>query len=370
MPQNAECEFHPRDRRADSMSSARTKPHHAELGDAIVARLRASALPATPRDFEFWFAYESGRHPALNAAADAIRLKGGLGAADIERLHGQHLSPWRTSEGADTITATLAGKLHGVAATLDGAIGAARAQRETMIAETSDLSITSALTLQRVLGAIDRLTQSTKDGQVRCALVEARMSAATREIAALKQQLAAVRTECEADPVTSLARRTTFDAVLAKALDQAAASRQPLAVVLCDLDYFAAFNENFGATAADRVLRTVGVLLRSHAGADDTVARFGGDEFAVIMPLRRVREAADCAERFRQVLMLHELVKHENGGGRITVSIGVADAIKGDTPAYLLRRASNGLKVAKQEGRNRVVEMTPDGPTWNAKRPA
>ena len=111
------------------------------------------------------------------------------------------------------------------------------------------------------------------------------------------------------------------------------------------------------------------MLLKMHAGPDDTVARFDGDEFAVIMPLRRAREAAECAERFRQVLMQHELVKHENGAGRITASIGVADAIKGDTPAYLLRRAGAGLKVAKKEGRNRVVEMTPDGPTWMAERP-
>ena len=354
------------------MSPARTKPidQHAELGDAIVAQLRARAQPATPRDFEFWFAYRNGQIPALNAAVDAIRFKSEPSAADIERLHDQHLSPWRMSAGADTVTATLAEELHGLAATLDGAIGATRSQRETMIAETSDLTITSALTLQRVLAAIDRLTQTTKDGQARCALVEARMGAAIREIAALKQQLSAVRAECDADPVTSLPRRATFDAVLAKALDEAAASRQPLAVMLCDLDYFAAFNENFGAAAADRVLRTVGAMLKSHAGAQDTVARFGGDEFAMIMPRRRAREAAECAERFRQVLMLHELVKHENGGGRLTVSIGVADAIKGDTSAFLLRRAGNGLKVAKKEGRNRVVEMTPDGPTWSAERPA
>jgi diguanylate cyclase len=352
------------------MSSAKTTPHHAELGDAIVARLRANALPATPRDFAFWFAYESGRHPALNAAVDAIALKGDVAAADVARLHGQHLSPWRNSEGPDAITATLADELHHVAVTLDGAIGATRTQRETMIAETSDLSLTTAVTLQRVLGAIDRLTQATKDGQTRCALVEARMSAATREIATLKQQLVTVRAECESDPVTSLARRSTFDAVLARALDDAAATRQPLSVVLCDLDYFAAFNENFGAAVADRVLRTVGMLLKMHADTTDTVARFGGDEFAVIMPLRRAREAAACAERFRQVLMLHDLVKQENSTGRVTVSIGVADAIKGDTPAYLLRRVGNGLKVAKNEGRNRVVEMTPDGPTWMAERPA
>jgi diguanylate cyclase len=201
-------------------------------------------------------------------------------------------------------------------------------------------------------------------------MIEARMAAATREIVALQQQLAAVRAECRADPLTSLVSRTTFEEALAKALDDATVSRQPVAVMICDLDYFATFNENFGTTGADRVLRTVGVLLKSVLRIGDTVARLEDDTFGAIMPQWRAQEAIECAERFRQMLMLHELIKHERGLGRVTVSIGVAGAIKGDTPAYLLRRAINGLKVAKSEGRNRVVEMTPDGPTWDAERRA
>ena len=82
------------------------------------------------------------------------------------------------------------------------------------------------------------------------------------------------------------------------------------------------------------------------------------------------REAVACAERFRQMLMAQQLVPQANGAGRVTVSIGVADTIKGDTLEFLLRRALNGLKVAKREGRNRVVEMSPDGPIWSAGRKA
>jgi diguanylate cyclase (GGDEF)-like protein len=102
----------------------------------------------------------------------------------------------------------------------------------------------------------------------------------------------------------------------------------------------------------------------------DTVARFDSDTFAAILPLMRGSDAVTCADRFRQAVMVHDLVPHPNGAGRVTVSIGVADAIKGDTPEFLLRRVSNGLKIAKREGRNRVVEMTPDGPLWKAERRA
>lgn len=96
----------------------------------------------------------------------------------------------------------------------------------------------------------------------------------------------------------------------------------------------------------------------------------GNDGFAAILPELRASEATASAERFRQMLMAQQWIPHANGAGRVTVSIGVADAIKGDTPEFLLRRAGNGLKVAKREGRNRVVEMSPDGPIWDAERRA
>ena len=356
------------------MPPAQSQPspdHRIYLGDTIVEELRVSGLPLEPRQFEFWFAYKSGRNAALKAEADAIKARGGpLSAEDIERMYAKYLSPLRLGERPDVAATRLAGKLQDLALSIEGTIDAAQTQREAFAAETAELSVNAALTLQDVLGSIDRLSQSTKESQVRYALLEARMDAMSREVGALKQQLSAVRTECQTDPTTALPNRTVFDAALARALEQAAAERQPVSVVLCNLDYFATFNENFGTFVGDQALRSICLLFKAHMRPLDTIARFGGDAFVAILPQLRSREAAASAERFRQVLRAQQLVPGVNGAGRVTVSIGVADAIKGDTPEFLLRRVANGLKVAKREGRNRVVEMTPDGPIWNAERRA
>src|SRR6188474_2263938 len=92
--------------------------HRVYLGDTIVAELRAARLPLEPRQFEFMFAYRSGRNAALNAAADAIRARAGaLTGEDIDRLHEAYLSPWRMGDPPETAAARLGARLQDLAVT-------------------------------------------------------------------------------------------------------------------------------------------------------------------------------------------------------------------------------------------------------------
>src|SRR5882757_9291371 len=127
------------------MSSARPGAEKSiHLGDAIVAEMRAARLPFGPRQFEFCFAYKSGRNAALNAAANEIKAaNGALTGADIERLHETYLSPWRMAAKPDDVTAQMGAKLQQLGVALEYALGTTQAQRETLAVETAELTIAS-----------------------------------------------------------------------------------------------------------------------------------------------------------------------------------------------------------------------------------
>lgn len=107
----------------------------------------------------------------------------------------------------------------------------------------------------------------------------------------------------------------------------------------------------------DQVLRLVAMSVKHNVKGEDTTARCGGEEFAVILPNTILRAAVTVAEHIRRAVMAKELMKRSTGEhlGRMTISIGVATLRKGDTGQSLIERADTCLYAAKRHGRNRVI---------------
>jgi len=160
------------------------------------------------------------------------------------------------------------------------------------------------------------------------------------------------------DPLTGLASRSRFDDYLADQFDFATNAGQPLSVILCDPDHLKMINETFGREAGDRALRAVGKLVGERLRARDLAARFGGEEFALILIDTHAEGAAVVAERVRKKV---EDALHDIGIGdpiRMTISVGFAtldQALSYASPADLLAAVEKTLAQAKQNGRNRVA---------------
>jgi diguanylate cyclase len=146
--------------------------------------------------------------------------------------------------------------------------------------------------------------------------------------------------------------------MLRKAVDHAAVQSQVVCLVVLDIDHFKRFNDLYGHLTGDQVLRLVAMTMRECVEPRTTIARFGGEEFGIILPDCGRLEARELAEKVRTSVMGRELVKRSTGEclGRITVSVGLAVYRRGDTAVSLLERADHCMFTAKRSGRNRVVD--------------
>ncbi len=158
------------------------------------------------------------------------------------------------------------------------------------------------------------------------------------------------------DPLTGLYNRRYLDETMARELPRARRLGESTGVILIDLDEFKRLNDTFGHDAGDNVLERVGDLLRSATRNSDIACRFGGEEFAVILPNATLQVARNRAEAIRSAL---EALKLEFGGrplGSLTLSAGVASLPPhGQSWGDVLQQADRALYVAKQAGRNRVI---------------
>jgi diguanylate cyclase (GGDEF)-like protein len=156
------------------------------------------------------------------------------------------------------------------------------------------------------------------------------------------------------DGLTSVANRRTFEAALEVELARAARSGSSLSLVLIDIDHFKMLNDTHGHQAGDEVLRAVAQAIKGQSRAFDTTARFGGEEFAVIMPGCDVADAERSAERFRHA------VGRLEGIAQVTVSAGVATfPVHAADADSLVQMADGALYESKGAGRNRTTVAHP-----------
>ena len=160
------------------------------------------------------------------------------------------------------------------------------------------------------------------------------------------------------DPVTGLHNRRHFDIVCATEWERARRDQRPLTVLFIDVDYFKSYNDCHGHRAGDDCLALVGKAVgQSLQRPADLAARYGGDEFVVLLPVTDTDGALDVAQRVLGAIAALDIPHGASPFGRVTSSIGVAQVVPGpnNTSQELLERADRALYAAKQAGRNRVM---------------
>ncbi|HEX5871731.1 MAG TPA: diguanylate cyclase, partial [Longimicrobium sp.] len=164
------------------------------------------------------------------------------------------------------------------------------------------------------------------------------------------------------DPLTELSRRHVLEDALRREAGRLKRTGGSLALVMVDLDHFKRINDTHGHRVGDQVLARVGRLLRSSARNLDLPARFGGEEFAVLLYDTEMDGALSFAERFRGNLREMRVPVEGRAAVEVTASLGVAVGSDLVDPDALIEAADRALYRAKSEGRDRLVSVTVEGP--------
>ncbi len=158
------------------------------------------------------------------------------------------------------------------------------------------------------------------------------------------------------DSLTGLHNRRHFDEIMEKESERAERYHHTTSLIMLDLDYFKKVNDNFGHQTGDLVLQTLGKILLEQVRQSDTPCRYGGEEFALILPETGLREAQMIAERIRQAIEQQNLITHNNIHLRVTASLGVSST--DSNPTDLITAADQALYRAKESGRNQIATTT------------
>lgn len=326
------------------------------LAKTAFALMSERQVAPTPDNFELFYAFVAGDNPAsAKILGEMIAARRPLTPQVLGDLRDRFFTGDRVESAVQTIGSEITETVSGVLSRLEAAEKDAIAYGRTLSAASGELDVAKSPDgLQKLVAS---LITATRSMEARTKNLESELQRSSREVSDLRTKLDDVRKESMTDPLTGIPNRKAFDGELRDAISQSRASAEPMCLLMCDIDHFKAFNDTWGHTTGDQVLRLVAGCVSENVKGRDTAARYGGEEFAVILRNTGLSDATNLANQIRLYVERKKLVKKSTGDilGTISISVGAAELRADDTPVLLIQRADTCLYAAKAAGRNCVV---------------
>ncbi len=316
------------------------------------------AIPITPENYAVWYKYVSGGESELNRTIDAIRTEGKPFTEETnELLHRQFCT-----EGDENELKKLREDLRQILITILSQVADLTGQTkryEQFITSSIDV-LTEDVSVEDVKKVLGDLIRETKTIGKAGKTIQNELRETTHTLEALKQELEQVKMEALVDFLTGIPNRKAFSDTLDKSIGESRSDNRALSLLLIDIDHFKGFNDKFGHLIGDEILRFVAKKIKEMVRGSDYLARFGGEEFIVILPQTPLSGATVVAETIRSFFAGTKLkaVSTSKNLGTVTMSIGVACYRRDEPLEQFIGRTDQALYVAKNNGRNRVAEET------------
>ncbi|WP_133471908.1 GGDEF domain-containing protein [Paraglaciecola marina] len=314
-------------------------------------------VSAVPTNYALWYTYASNEVPELSHAIDhALDNKLPLSKTKSKELYRnfvaeqEETSAWELRQSVEAMLLELSQSLQDTRTETTSF-------KENMDSCIDDLARVEkeGLSIEEAMALVRNLVRDTQNIRRSTISFNASLNDAQNEIIALRAQLEKSQQDALYDALTGLCNRRFFDE------DLAAQSMNPnLFLLIVDLDYFKKINDTYGHVMGDLVLKATAKKLQASCRDGAQAFRFGGEEFAVIIPNSNFSKAKSIAESMRKAIEKITVKDKRTGQvvGDISASIGIGELLKGMNPLALIEKADKQLYKAKNLGRNRVMPMS------------
>lgn len=312
-------------------------------------------IPTTPENYAVWYEYTSGTNLDLKQKINELiknntpfseEVNSHLYTQYIE--HGQQIA---VDEIRDNVRKII-NELLAQASIEESGLGKYAKSLESFSEKVSDTVDSNVINL-----LVTELLSETRQREEATHNLQVTLDTMAQEMTQLREEVERLNDEASTDALTRVKNRRAFNIALEKSISTSKINSVELSLIILDIDHFKQFNDQFGHITGDKVLRFVATMLQKNVKGNDTVARFGGEEFAIILPETSYDNALSVAENIRTRIAGQMLTDSTANTklGCVNASFGVAAYRYGESPEEFIHRADESLYLAKNRGRNRVV---------------
>lgn len=337
------------------MHYSETKQQASELLRLIVPQLAKHEAACTPLAFTLWYEYLAGVNPPLKTALDEIiDQRHSLTDAQVEALYNKHVRK-RDEARQDQYESEFKRLVDGVSGVTTAANKKTGDFADSLSRHGSELgSLASAAQLSNITQSMLNDTLLMRESM---SVLNEELRASLKEVELLRKELERTQTQAMIDPLTGLKNRRGVERVIEDLHGEGRDGLHGCSVLMVDIDDFKRINDAHGHLLGDKVIRTVAQLLVAAVKGKDTVSRWGGEEFLVLLPDTPLAGASALAEGIRSTIERGRIRRMDSSEyiGSVTVSVGAATYRPSEPFDEFVQRADLALYAAKRSGRNRVM---------------
>ncbi|WP_438747957.1 GGDEF domain-containing protein [Pararhizobium sp. O133] len=336
------------------MQAASNKAQIPDIAAQVTYAMRIMGISPLPRNYELYYEAYIGSNPKLTKELAALGSR--ATQEELDSIGARYFAHHHHAVGVDRVHTHLATELGDLLALLKEEQFALENYNRVLGETFQNISSKSHSSVEILRQAVGILTEATADTMNQGKERAENVSLKSVEMEVIRQELDEYKRIANTDSLTRLANRRAFDEKLAGVYNSEQL-RTYTGLLIADIDHFKKVNDTYGHPVGDKILATVGTVIRSNLRRDAFVARTGGEEFAIILNDSGVEESLQVAERIRNALATTPFKNSKTGVnyGPITLSVGVCQASHADDPIDLYNKADVALYCAKNAGRNRTI---------------